>query len=207
MAATKAQERAKPVSDELGYIDVESAISRVLKVNAKAQVGWLRGRIQHLRRLGLTPPADRGPVAYTFEWAARWLLALRLERIGLNPVAVARFINDNWERKPGHRLPVTSLREVIENACTPLEIARKAKRPERSPTTGDVWLTIRFDEFNPDAFPQIGRVKPYWKPKGNPDFDNTKGFFDASRTDAVDTVAIPLTEVLWLLEVELGRRQ
>lgn len=185
------EERAKSVSAGYSYGEVEAAIARVLKADAEAQAGWLRGRIQHLRRLGLTPPAEGSPVAYTFEWAARWLLALRLERLGLNPVAVVKFVEDNWERKPGHKFPVTSLREVIEDAHAP-------KRND------DVFLTVRLDEFIPDAFPTIGRVRPYRKP--HPKFDNAKGFFDASRTDAADVVVIPLTEILRLLETELRRR-
>jgi hypothetical protein len=191
MLATKTEEPAKPVSAGYTYGKVETAIARVLKANEEAQVGWLRGRIQHLRRLGLTPPADRGPVIYTFEWAARWLVALRLERIGLNPVAVVKFVEDNWERKRGHEFPVTSLWEVIKDAHAP-------KRND------DVFLTVRFDEFIPGAFPTIGRVRPYRKP--HPKFDNAKGFFDASRADAADVVVIPLTEILRLLETELRRR-
>src|SRR5262245_33057343 len=109
MLATKTEERARPVFAGYSYGKVETAIGRVLKVEAEAQERWLRGRVQHLRRLGLTPPAEGGPVAYTFEWAARWLLALRLERLGLNPVAVVKFIEGNWERKPGHKFPVIPL--------------------------------------------------------------------------------------------------
>src|SRR5262245_9878194 len=196
MLATKAKERAKPVSASgYSYSQVETAIARVLGVDADGQVGWLRGRIQHLRRLGLSPPADRGPVVYTFDWAARWLLALRLERLGINPAAVVNFFEDNWERKPGHKLPVTSVREVIEDARAPID--------EKRLGYSEVWLTVRFDEFMPYAFPQIGRVRPYWKP--NPKFDNAKGFFDASRTDAADVVVIPLTEILRLLETKLRR--
>src|SRR5215472_12760452 len=120
MAAT-AHESAKPVPGGLTYSQVESALGRVLGADAAGQDGWLRGRIQHLRRLGLTPPADRGPLIYTFEWAARWLVALRLERVGLSPVAIVNFFSDNWERKPGHKFPVTSLREVIEHARGPIE--------------------------------------------------------------------------------------
>jgi hypothetical protein len=82
---------------------------------------------------------------------------------------------------------------VVENARAP-----KVK--------GDVWLTVRFDEFKPDEFPKIGRVRPYWKP--HPKFDNAEGFFDASKADAADVVVIPLTELLRLLETELkGVRQ
>lgn len=196
MVATKAEERAKSALAGLSYGEVETAIARILKVDAKAQEGWMRGRIQHLRRLGLTPPADRGPVVYTFEWAARWLLALRLERLGLNPVAVVKFIEDNWERKAGDKFPVTSLLEVIKNARAPID--------KKRPGYNEVWITVKFDDFMPNAFPQIGRVRPYWKP--NPKFDNAKYFFDASKADVADVVVIPLTEVLGLLESELRRR-
>jgi hypothetical protein len=198
MLVTKAEERAKSVAAGHSYGEVETAIARVLNADAEAQVGRLRGRIQHLRRLGLTPPADSGPVVYTFEWAARWLLALRLERVGLNPVAVVKFIEDNWERKPGRKFPKTSLREVIEDARAPID--------KKRPGYNEVWITVRFDDFMRDAFPQVGRVRPYWKPTKNPKFDNAKGFFDASKADAADMVVIPLTEVLRLLETELRRR-
>jgi hypothetical protein len=200
MLATKPKERAKLVSAGFAYAEVEAAISRVLGVDAEAQITWVRGRIQHLRRLGLTPPADRGPVDYTFEWAARWLLALRLERVGLSPVAIVKFFNDNWERKAGHKFPVTPLREVIEDARAQIEKARKANKPYDD---DDPWLVIRFDDLMPGAFPKIGRVRPYRK--RNPKQDNAKGFFDRSRTDGVDEVTIPLTEVLRLLETELNR--
>jgi hypothetical protein len=166
MAATKAEERAKSALAGLSYGEVETAIARVLKVDTKAQEGWMRGRIQHLRRLGL------------------------------NPVAVVKFIEDNWERKPGDKFPVTSLLEVIKNARAPID--------KKRPGYNEVWITVRFDDFMPNAFPQIGRVRPYWKP--NPKFDNGKAFFDASKADVADVVAIPLTEVLGLLESELRRR-
>jgi hypothetical protein len=196
MLATKARERAKSVSASgYSYSQVETAIARVLRVDAEGQVGWLRGRIQHLRRLGLTPPADRGPVVYSFELAARWLLALRLERVGLTPQAVVGFFEANWERKPGHKLPVTPLREVIEHARAPVEKARKAKQPHHD---DDQWLLIRFDDFTPDAFPIIGRVRPF-KAQGS-----AQMVFADSRDHVIDEVMIPLTELLRRLEAELS---
>jgi hypothetical protein len=193
MPATKSDKGAKSVTAAgYSYGEVETALARVLQVDADGQTGWLRGRIQHLRRLGFTPPADRGaPVAYTFEWATRWLLALRLERVGLNPVAVVEFFEANWVRKPGHKWPVTSLQEVIDDA-------RVAQHHQ-----DDVWLVITFDNFNPDAFPKIGRIRPYRKP--HPKSDNAQVFFDASREDVADMVAIPLTEILRLLDAALKK--
>ena len=197
MAATRAQEGAKPVSGKLTYSEVESALGRVFGADAAGQAGWLRGRIQHLRRLGLTPPADRGPVIYTFEWAARWLVALRLERIGLNPADVVAFFQANWDRKLGAKLPRRSLREVIEKARAPIEKARKVKADYHN---DDVWLIVTFkDDFH--TFPKIGFVQPYLKP--NPKFDNARFFFDCSRQDVADMVVIPLTEALRSLEAAL----
>jgi hypothetical protein len=196
MTATRAQEGAKPVSSKLTYSDVESALGRVFGADAAGQAGWLRGRIQHLRRLGLTPPADRGPVIYTFEWAARWLVALRLERIGLNPADVVAFFQANWDRKLGAKLPRRSLREVIEKARAPIEKARKVKADYHN---DDVWLMVTFNDFH--SFPQIGLVQPYRKP--NPHFDNARFFFDYSRRDVADVVVIPLTEALRSLEAAL----
>ena len=196
MAATRAQEGAKPVSGKLTYSEVESALGRVFGADAAGQAGWLRGRIQHLRRLGLTPPADRGPVIYTFEWAARWLVALRLERIGLNPADVVAFFQANWDRKLGAKLPRRSLREVVEKARAPIEKARKVKADYHN---DDVWLIVTFNDFH--GFPQIGLVQPYLRP--NPQFDNARFFFDYSRQDVADVVVIPLTEALRSLEAAL----
>jgi hypothetical protein len=188
MSAKKVHERVKAAPAGYTYAEVETAIARVLQIDSGAQGGFLRGRIQHLRRLGLTPSptATGGPIPYSPDWAARWLLALRLERLGLTPTAVVEFIQENWERRPGAKLSVTSLRQVIEDA--------------RAVRKGDTFLTVRFDEFGP-AFPQIGRINPYWKP--HPTFDNAKGFFDWSASDAADVVVIPLSEVLRLLDKEL----
>jgi hypothetical protein len=197
MSATKTQEHVKPIPGGFTYSQVESALARVFGADAAGQAGWLRGRIQHLRRLGLTPPAEGGPVIYNFEWAARWLLALRLERVGLNPADIVEFLRANWVREPGSKFPVKSQREVIEQARTPIEKARKAKMRYHS---DDVWLIVTFDF---QEFPKIGLVQPYRKPHSNPELDNAKGFFDYSRSNVVDVVAIPLTESLRMLETAL----
>src|SRR4051812_42321052 len=189
MAAIRAPEGAKPVAGGLTYSEVESALGLVFGADAAGQAGWLRGRIQHLRRLGLTPPSGGGPVIYTVEWAARWLVALRLERIGLNPADVVAFFEANWERKLGDKLPRRSLREVIEKARAPIEKARKVKADYHS---DDVWLIVTFNDFH--GFPKIGLVQPYLKP--NPHFDNARFFFDCSRQDVADVVVVPLTEAL-----------
>jgi hypothetical protein len=198
MPATKPQESAKPVLGGFAYAQVETALGRVFGADAAGQTGWLRGRIQHLRRLGLTPPAEGGPIVYTFEWAARWLLALRLERVGLNPADIVAFFEANWDRKPGSKFPIRSLSEVVAKARAPVEKARKAKADYDS---DDVWLTVKFD-FHTE-FPKIGIIQPYRKPPSNPNLDNARWFFDVSREDVADIVVIPLTEALRSLEAAL----
>jgi hypothetical protein len=198
MPATRTQKDAKPVPGGYNYSQVESALARVFGADAAGQAGWLRGRIQHLRRLGLTPPAAGGSVVYDYEWAARWLIALRLERVGPDPAKIVAFFEANWDRKPGAKFPVKSLREVIAQARAPIGKARKAKAAYHS---DDVWLIVTFDDFY--EFPKIGLVQPYRKPPSNPKLDNAKGFFDYSRAEVVDVVAIPLTEALRALEAAL----
>src|SRR5262249_2332111 len=199
MAARRVHERANPAAPgTYSYSQVESALARVFGADAAGQAGWLRGRIQHLRRLRLTPPAGRGSVDYDFEWAARWLLALRLEPGGADPAEIGAFFEANWDRKQGAKVPVRSLREVIEKARAPIEKARKAKADYHS---DDVWLIVTFDDFH--EFPKIGLIQPYRKPPSNPELDNAKVFFDYSRDKVVDVVVIPLTEALRALEAAL----
>src|SRR5262249_61889689 len=107
MAARRVHERANPAAPgTYSYSQVESALARVFGADAAGQAGWLRGRIQHLRRLRLTPPAGRGSVDYDFEWAARWLLALRLERVGADPAGIVAVFEGNCGPKEGPKVPV-----------------------------------------------------------------------------------------------------
>jgi hypothetical protein len=82
-----------------GYQQVENALAVVFGVTVAGRPA-LRGRIQHLRRLGLTPRSGRGKVIpYDFEWAARWFLALLLSvRLGRDPkVAVEVVKTKNFD--------------------------------------------------------------------------------------------------------------
>jgi hypothetical protein len=194
MAAARALKSAKlgVPGGGYSYSQVEAALGQVLGADAARQARWLRGRIQHLRRLGFTPAAEGARVSYDLEWATRWLLALRLERVGLNPVDVVAFFTANWDRKPGAKLPVTSLREVIKKARAPIE---KARETEADYHIDDVWLIVTFEDFS--EFPKIGLIQPYRKP------DNPRMFFDLSREKVVDGVVMPLTESLRALEAAL----
>ena len=91
--ATKTQEAAI----EYSYSEVETALARVYRLDSAD--GKLKGRIQHLRRLGLTPPAHGGPVAYTpkSQWAEKWLVALELAHLNVDPTTAVEFIAKSWE--------------------------------------------------------------------------------------------------------------
>ena len=95
MPAIKPQDPAKLAP--LNYALVEKALAKVFGIDAAGQAGRLRGRIQHLRKLGLTPPTDGGPVAYGDEWLTKWLLALELEHFGVDPRQAAELIEKRWE--------------------------------------------------------------------------------------------------------------
>jgi hypothetical protein len=83
MDAIRPHELGKVV---FGYQEVENALAVVFGVTAAGRPA-LKGRIQHLRRLDLTPPSGRGQVIrYDFEWVACWYLGLVLTmRLGRDP--------------------------------------------------------------------------------------------------------------------------
>ena len=70
-----------------GYAQIESALALVFGANAKAQKGWLRGGIQNLKKLGLSPPSP-GPgraISYSLDDADKWLLGLEFGFLHIDP--------------------------------------------------------------------------------------------------------------------------
>jgi hypothetical protein len=80
-----------------GYQQVENALAVAFGVTVAGRPA-LRGRIQHLRRLGLTPPSGRGKsIRYDFQWAACWYLALLLTmRLGRDPKVAVRVLAEGY---------------------------------------------------------------------------------------------------------------
>jgi hypothetical protein len=105
----------------------------------------LRGRIQHFRRLGLTPPAVPGrAVQYDFDWTARWFLALLLTiRRGDDPVVAVKVIKRQWGR-PGRIDRATAEKMFYHGEGMQLglgdvvQIARYAKPADRVIATVDM---------------------------------------------------------------------
>lgn len=182
------------------YSVVEGALARALGIPEQARSA-LRGRLKHLQTRGLSAgsPGKGKRIEYDDEAVIRWLLALRLESLGLDPAAIATFIVENWERRPGEEFPKTPLKEVVDKA-------RNAKDPDDQEPSDHYWLTLTFSYLpGRRAFPKIGYLQPLLKPKTNPKLDNAGGFFRNSEEDVADRVVIPLTKLLRVMDAELTR--
>jgi hypothetical protein len=132
MLATKPQDHAKRA---LSYALVEAALAKVFGIDAAGQSGWLRGRIQHLRRLGLTPSTVRGPVAYSDEWLIKWLLALELEYFEVDPRQVVELIEKGW--KPPHKRDASDAVQRGEATLSELVAVARAEKH-------DLIVTVQF---------------------------------------------------------------
>jgi hypothetical protein len=81
------------------YAEVERALAAVFNLDADRQRGALRGRLKHLQRLGL-PGLESGKgkrVAYSFEQASQWLIALLMAQIGIDPAIIAKTVKASWK--------------------------------------------------------------------------------------------------------------
>jgi hypothetical protein len=78
------------------YAIVETALARVFRIKPADQKAFFRGRLQHLRRLGLpSKGAGRGgglPRVYSDKETCELLIALELEEFGIDPVLAVRMV-------------------------------------------------------------------------------------------------------------------
>jgi hypothetical protein len=84
------------------YPQVEGILARLYGASAKAQTGALRGRITHLRRLGLPLGAARGSgnkIAYGKEQVYELGFCLQLEQLGVDPSLAAKLLLPETHRK------------------------------------------------------------------------------------------------------------
>jgi hypothetical protein len=126
---------------EYPYAAVETALADVFDVDPAAQRGWLRGRIQHLRRLGLTPegPGKGKSIAYSGEDVDKWLLALELAHFRIDPVMAVASIKKEWDGG------ATPLRKMIA----------EARASQRS--ADDVIIVVTFAALSQE--PVTGRMR------------------------------------------------
>jgi hypothetical protein len=78
-------------AERLRYSDIENALAEVLRV-APDQAGAFRGRIRHLRNIGVPEvphPGHGRPACYSVLDALEILIALRLHALGVAPKVIA----------------------------------------------------------------------------------------------------------------------
>jgi hypothetical protein len=85
--------------DRYSYSALEAAIGNVFGVDEAGQRGWLRGRIQNLRRLGLTPegPGSGRAISYDYEYGLKWLIGIEFALLHVDPSTTAAFIHEHWD--------------------------------------------------------------------------------------------------------------
>jgi hypothetical protein len=77
------------------YGQLETLIARIYGASAKAQPGALRGRIRHLRRLGLPTGLARGSgnkITYGKEQVYELGFCLQLEQLGIAPTLAVKLL-------------------------------------------------------------------------------------------------------------------
>jgi hypothetical protein len=198
---------ASPHNDRqavFGLPQVERALATAFQVKP-SDLPALRGRIQHLRRLGLTPRRARGKVIQCdFGWVARWYLALVLiTRIGRDPVKVVYVVsNKNWGRAFLGDLAAAEDRvDRLEAGLGDLvEVARHVDRPDlhillrlEFPADGRL-LTIGYTRVR-----YIPSVTYLLSPEGNDSIDPIIAVLDLTahmkRLDAALAAAAPKAEM------------
>jgi hypothetical protein len=141
----------KPVNARYTYGVVETALAAVFGIDRAGQVGWLRGRLQHLRRLGLVAqsPGRGRTIDYTREDAEKWLVAIELEYLHADPVTAVELIRTAWRPAPRMR----SAREAFTRGEAFLADLVAEARDSRGPE-GDVIVTVQFGPMS--RLPVIG---------------------------------------------------
>jgi hypothetical protein len=138
------------------YAQAEAALARVFGVEPVA-MPRLRGRIDHLRKLGLRDerPGKGQTVAYGETMILKWLTALILETAGQDPKKVVQFVSATWERRRGHDLPNPSLAELWAHARI---------------SDTDVLAVIRIDHFGSEMATSVPFLLS-WQPLASTKLD------------------------------------
>ncbi len=142
-----------PANAHYSYGQVESALAAVFGIDAAGQRGWLRGRLQHVRRLGLVAasPGRGRSIEYTRDDADKWLVAIELEHfnLGVDPTKVVELIKRRWAA-PARKRSGTEAFQRGEASLSDLVAQARASRDSEN----DVIVTVRFGPMS--AVPVVG---------------------------------------------------
>ncbi len=146
-----AEEHTTSGNSRYAYKAVESALAAVFRIDTPGREGWLRGRLQHFRRLGFTPRGagkDGGrrrrggaAIAYSLEEVDKWLVGLELAHLRFDPTLIVELIDQNWGRPRGD----LTAQEAFDSGKAKLRdlvtVARAGERP-------DVMVFVWFDAMS-----------------------------------------------------------
>lgn len=85
------------------YAQAETILARCYGADEDVQRNAFRGRLKHLKRLGIplgVSPGRGKKVLYSREQIFQWALCLELSEFGIDPTITARFIEALWETFP-----------------------------------------------------------------------------------------------------------
>jgi len=83
----------------LTYAEAESALAGIYKATGKAQAGAFRGRLKHLKRLGVplkSNPGRGAKVDYGRNELWQWCFCLELSEFGIDPSLIVKIVKQYW---------------------------------------------------------------------------------------------------------------
>jgi len=185
-----------PANAAYSYGRIEHALAAVFGIDAAGQKGWLRGRLQHVRRLGLVAdsPGRGRTIDYTPDDAAKWLFVLTLERMRFDPTLAVKLVEAQWGR-PGRkeRDPVEAAHRGEATLCELVAAARQASRPAEH-----VIITVDFSSIS--GVPVIGHT---WASEGMKSLGSWLAFGDPQKPAARLVTIFDLSDLLHRLDAAL----
>lgn len=87
----------------LSYADAETTLFRLHNdyglAGVEVQRGAFRGRLKHLKRLGIplgSRPGQGKKIIYSYEQIYQWAFCLEMEQFGIDPLQISDFMKFNW---------------------------------------------------------------------------------------------------------------
>jgi hypothetical protein len=84
----------------LSYAEVESTLAVIYRASGKTQAGAFRGRLKHLKRLGIplgVHPGRGKKISYGRNELYQWCFCLELSEFGIDPSIVTRLVRRYWK--------------------------------------------------------------------------------------------------------------